>query len=105
MPATEQTWRSMPVMHRVFAVACVAMFLATLWMFYDDHFNRGWKSYQMTARQIDVTMNQLRKEQFETDAKLRAGAQAIHVVRKACPDSRRRRFLSRQSDRFHRLLP
>lgn len=71
MPATEQTWRSMPVMHRVFAVACVAMFLATLWMFYDDHFNRGWKSYQMTARQIDVTMNQLRKEQFETNSKIR----------------------------------
>lgn len=71
MPATEQTWRPMPVMHRVFAVACVVMFLATLWMFYDDHFNRGWKSYQMTARQIDEKMTVMRKEQFETDSKLR----------------------------------
>lgn len=71
MPATEQTWRSMPVMHRVFAVACVAMFLATLWMFYDDHFNRGWKSYQMTARQVDLRMTEMRKEQYETDSKLR----------------------------------
>lgn len=71
MPATEQTWRSMSVMHRVFAVACVAMFLATLWMFYDDHFNRGWKSYQMTARQVDLRMTEMRKEQYETDSKLR----------------------------------
>lgn len=89
MPATEQTWRPMSVMHRVFAVACVVMFLATLWMFYDDHFNRGWKSYQMTARQIEVKMSKFREEQYETDAKRRErdAAAMAHAIAQASPVS------------------
>lgn len=77
----------MPVMHRIFAVTCVALFLATLWMFYDDHFKRGWKSYQLTARQIEVKLGEWRKQQYETNAKVRErdAAERAHAKALATP--------------------
>ena len=45
MPATESTWRHMPLMHRIFAISGVILTLATVWMFYKDHV-RSWKAIQ-----------------------------------------------------------
>ena len=65
MPATESTWRNMPLMHRIFAISGVILTLATLWMFYKDHV-RSWKAIQPQVVDIDLAMNRWRQEQFET---------------------------------------
>ena len=66
MPATESTWRDTSCMHRIFAVTGVVLTIGTVWMFWKDH-ARSWKAYP--GRQvvnIDLKMNELRQEQFET---------------------------------------
>ncbi|MDX1945145.1 MAG: hypothetical protein SFU86_07045 [Pirellulaceae bacterium] len=65
MPATESTWRHMPLMHRVFAISGVVLTVATLWMFYKDH-TRPWKTIQPQVVNIDLAMNRWRQEQYET---------------------------------------
>jgi hypothetical protein len=65
MPATEATWRDMPLMHRIFAVTGVLLTIATVWMFWKDH-RRSWKRYQVEINQIDLKMNALRQAQYET---------------------------------------
>ena len=73
MPATEQTWRSTKLLHRIFMVSSLAMLGATIWMFYADH-NREWKQYQDTSREIDLAYNEWTQIQYQTDAKLREHA-------------------------------
>ena len=65
MPATESTWRNPQSLHRIFAVTGVVLTISTLWMFWKDH-ARSWKQYQVTVNNIDLKMNKLRQEQFET---------------------------------------
>lgn len=65
MPATESTWYNMTFMHRVFAVSGVVLTLATVWMFYKDHY-RPWKNYQRINVQNEVTFTQWREAAFET---------------------------------------
>jgi len=65
MPATEATWRDSQSLHRVFAVTGVVLTISTLWMFWKDH-ARSWKTYQVTVNNIDLKMNKLRQQQFET---------------------------------------
>src|SRR5688572_32962497 len=65
MPATETTWRDTMLLHRVFAVTGLLLTLATVWMFWADH-ARSWKGYQVQINDIDLKMNALRQEQYET---------------------------------------
>src|SRR5687768_10527084 len=65
MPATETTWRDSKLMHRIFAVTGVVLTVATVVMFYKDH-ARSWKSYQVTVNNIDLKMNRMRQQQFDT---------------------------------------
>ena len=65
MPATESTWYNMPFMHRVFAVSGVVLTLATIWMFYKDHY-RPWKVHQKTNVSTEKKYNELREAAFET---------------------------------------
>src|SRR4030095_8917455 len=67
MPATESTWRHMPLMHRIFAISGVILTLATVGMFYKDHV-RAWKAIQPKVVEIDLAMNRWRQEEFETNA-------------------------------------
>jgi len=71
MPATEQTWRSQSLLHRIFAVAALALLGATMWMFYADH-NREWKRYQDTARDMDLAYNAWMQLQHQTHEALQA---------------------------------
>ena len=52
MPATEQTYRSQPTLHAVFAVSSVAMTLAIVWMIAADHF-RPWKQVQRDFQGVE----------------------------------------------------
>src|SRR5262245_46749466 len=65
MPATESTWRDIGLMHRIFAVSGVVLTISTIWMFGADH-ARSWKGYQVKVNNIDLKMNSLRQEQYET---------------------------------------
>lgn len=53
MPATEQTWRDLKVLHVVFGVSAIALLVATVAMLVADH-NRPWKKYQREFREIET---------------------------------------------------
>ena len=52
MPANEQTWYDLKLMHFVFGVSTLAMLITTIWMLAADH-NREWKRYQNATQRID----------------------------------------------------
>jgi len=80
MPATESTWRNQQTLHRIFAVTGVVLTISTLWMFWKDH-ARSWKTYQVTVNNIDLKMNKLRQEQFDTgEAVLEHGQRASELA-------------------------
>ena len=60
MPANEQTWRNIPLLHRVFAIAGIAMFIATIWVFWNDQ-NREWRTTQQQVVDLDTQMIQWRE--------------------------------------------
>lgn len=66
MPATEETWRSQKLLHRVFAVTGVGLFVSTLWMFWADHY-REWKPYQRNMVKVDTTLTLMQEEQYQTE--------------------------------------
>ena len=53
MPATEQTWRDLKVLHVVFGVSAIALLVATVAMLVVDH-NRPWKKYQREFRELET---------------------------------------------------
>ena len=53
MPATEQTWRNLKILHVVFGVAALMLLLATVVMLAVDH-NRPWKKYQREFRALET---------------------------------------------------
>ena len=53
MPATEQTWRNLKVLHVVFGVTAILLLLATVVMLAVDH-NRPWKKYQREFRALET---------------------------------------------------
>jgi hypothetical protein len=66
MPATEQTSRDIKLLHTVFGISSVVLLIATIWMFADDH-AREWKQHQDNARNIDMSMTNMRMLQYETE--------------------------------------
>jgi cytochrome c551/c552 len=59
MPATEQTWRNLKLLHVVFAATAVALLLATVFMLTGDH-NRPWKEYAREFRDLETWTAQAR---------------------------------------------
>jgi hypothetical protein len=53
MPATEQTWRDLKILHVVFGVSAIALLVATVAMLVVDH-NRPWKKYQREFRELET---------------------------------------------------
>ncbi len=53
MPATEQTWRNLKILHVVFGVSALLLLLATVVMLAVDH-NRPWKKYQREFRALET---------------------------------------------------
>src|SRR4051794_34149122 len=75
MPATETTWRDTGRLHQVFAITGVLMTIGTIWMFWKDH-ARSWKHYQVQVNNVDIKINDLRQQQYET-----ADAVTQHEIR------------------------
>ena len=53
MPATEQTWRDLKILHVVFGVSAVGLLAATVAMLAVDH-ARPWKKYQREFRNLET---------------------------------------------------
>src|SRR6516165_6630075 len=76
MPATEETYRSQPTLHLVFAISSIAMLLSTVWMVMADHL-RQWKQVQRDFHSIERDKLQateqeklkVQKEKYDTQIK------------------------------------
>jgi cytochrome c551/c552 len=66
MPATDQTWYPMKLLHRLFAVASLALLATTVWLLAKDH-QRPWKEYQRTANRIEGRTAAWRQYQLQAD--------------------------------------
>ncbi len=53
MPATEQTWRNLKLLHVVFGITAVLLLIATIAMLAADH-ARPWKKYQKEFRELET---------------------------------------------------
>src|SRR3954470_17815253 len=73
MPATETTWRNTGRLHQIFAITGVLLTIGTIWMFWKDH-ARSWKHYQVQVNNVDIKINELRQQQYETSEALTTGA-------------------------------
>lgn len=62
MPATEQTWRDLKLLHVVFAVSALGLLAATVWMLAVDH-DRPWKQYARGFRELETWSAKARIEQ------------------------------------------
>jgi len=67
MPATEQTWRNLKVLHVVFGVVAVLLLMATVLMLVSDH-NRPWKKYQREFRALETWSAASRVDEQSTRA-------------------------------------
>jgi cytochrome c551/c552 len=65
MPATEQTWRNLKILHVVFAVAALLLLLATVLMLTADH-NRPWKQYARGFRNLETWSAAARVQEQES---------------------------------------
>ena len=62
MPATEEYWRNLSQMHRLFAWSSVALFAATIWMMAADH-DDEWRVFQKEFQRRAA--NKLREKEQE----------------------------------------
>jgi len=89
MPATEQTWRDLKILHIVFAVAAVALLATTVAMLAADH-DRPWKKYARGFRELETWSAQARIEQQDlADYRARGDdlAEALAEARRAPLDA------------------
>ena len=95
MLATENVWRSLPLMHKIFAVSAVALFGATLLMFRSDYADE-WRKIQrvnnkLQTQLIDADLAQLTSgdfnKQLETLTSNVAAADTLVSERKADADT------------------
>lgn len=85
MPATEQTWRDMKILHVVFGVVALILLLATVIMLTVDH-NRPWKKYQRTFRALETWTAAARVDAEDTRAFAEKASEleaAVAAVRRA----------------------
>ncbi len=101
MPATEQTWRDLKVLHVVFGLTAVALLAATVAMLAVDH-NRPWKKYQREFRALETWSARARvDEEDSSDYEARSAelATALADTRRADIDPDLvNRFLARVRD-------
>ena len=65
MPATEQTWWNLRLLHVVFAATAVALLVATVFVLTGDH-NRPWKQYAREFRELETWNAQARIDEQDS---------------------------------------
>ncbi len=71
MPATEETYRSQPTLHVVFAVSSIAMLLSIVWMIMADHL-RPWKEVQRNFQHVEAAKLEAAKQQALNEQQARS---------------------------------
>ncbi len=82
MPATEQFWRPLPTMHRIFAVSAFVLLAATFLMMAKDE-ARDWRSYQTTADQLKIDQLAEQLKPYSTEEFRKAEAEKVAAVEAA----------------------
>ncbi|MCX7402818.1 MAG: hypothetical protein NTY87_06890 [Planctomycetia bacterium] len=85
MPATEQTWRDLKVLHVVFSVTAILLLISTVVMLAVDH-NRPWKKYQREFRVLETWSAAARIDEQNSgtyEAKSKELAAALAEARRA----------------------
>ncbi|MDZ4817859.1 MAG: c-type cytochrome, partial [Planctomycetota bacterium] len=65
MPATEQNWRNIRLLHILFAVSSIVMLVTTIWMMAVDH-NRPWKDSQRKFQTVEAWTAQSRIDEQDS---------------------------------------
>ena len=78
MPASEETFRSQPTLHVVFAVSSVAMLLSIIWMIAADHY-RPWKETQREFQAVERTKLEAAKNKAMEDQKAKFQSQIEEI--------------------------
>jgi cbb3-type cytochrome oxidase cytochrome c subunit/peptidoglycan hydrolase CwlO-like protein len=68
MPAAEETYRSQPILHVVFAVSSIAMTLSVVWMIMADHL-RPWKQVQREFHHVEIAKLEAEKTRRQEEQK------------------------------------
>jgi cytochrome c551/c552 len=79
MPATEQIWRPLPTMHRIFAWSAVALLAATFLMMARDE-ARDWRKYQSTADELRIEQLREQLAPYNTPEFKQAEAEKVAAV-------------------------
>ncbi|MFM8734470.1 MAG: PDZ domain-containing protein [Pirellulales bacterium] len=82
MPATEQTWRNLKLLHVVFAVAAVTLLVATVLMLTADH-NRPWKKYAREFRNLETWTAESRIAEQDSKSYADRGSQLDEALAEA----------------------
>ena len=82
MPATEQTWRSLKVLHASFAVAAILLLLSTILMLAVDH-DRPWKKYQREFRALETWSAGARIDEQDSRSYEEKSRQLVEAVAEA----------------------
>jgi cytochrome c2 len=88
MPATEQTWRNLKVLHVVFGVAAILLLVATVVMLAVDH-NRPWKKYQREFRALETWSAAAKIDEQDSqsyEARSKELEEAVVAARRAAVD-------------------
>src|SRR4051794_28040064 len=81
MPATEETYRSQPYLHIVFAVSSVAMTLVIIWMILADHL-RPWKQVQREFQRVETAKLAAQRDQTKREEEAKNRAALAEIDRK-----------------------
>src|SRR3954465_6038417 len=81
MPATEETYRSQPTLHVVFAITSIAMTLSIVWMILADHL-RPWKQVQRDFHHIEEAKLKASERAKAEETRARSQAQIDEIDRK-----------------------
>ena len=82
MPANEQTWRDLKILHVVFAVSAILLLVATVLLLTADH-DRPWKKYARGFRNLETWSAQARVQEQDTKAYEARGRELADTLAKA----------------------
>jgi cbb3-type cytochrome oxidase cytochrome c subunit len=97
MPATEETYRSQPTLHIVFAISSIAMALSVVWMIMADHL-RPWKDVQRKFHEIEHAKLEVAKEEQKNEMVAKS-KDALDEVNRKIEEAEQARYQNRDQIR------
>ena len=82
MPATEQTWRNLKLLHVVFGISAIVLLLTTIAMLAADH-ARPWKKYQREFRALETWSAAARVDEQDSASFKEAGRELEETLARA----------------------